>query len=313
MNSLVSVIIPVYNVEKYLDKCIYSVVNQTYNHLEIILIDDGSTDGCPAICDKWANVDGRIRIIHCKNAGVGAARNFGLDVASGDFISFVDSDDYLPTDSVEYMVDRIENDNSDLVIAQFVKCFTDGRIEDTAYSWMNNKIITQNEALQLLGDVKNRLPVSPCAKLYRKELFQDLRFNSLKCSEDEYIFPHILEKCNNISTSNKVVYYYFQRDTSTVHTKTYIQKMDSLIAILHVARFLFDHNCIEGARTYYFASICAVSELKNDKQAKDIILKTFSPSERKILKAKINKNQIVSLLAAFFPKLYKFYKKVITR
>ena len=102
MNDLISVIVPVYNVEKYLNKCIESIVNQTYTNLEIILVDDGSPDNCPNICDEWAKKDSRIKVIHQRNSGGGAARNIGLDNANGSMISFIDSDDFISTDMYEY-------------------------------------------------------------------------------------------------------------------------------------------------------------------------------------------------------------------
>ena len=98
MDDLISVIVPVYNVEEYLDRCIESIVNQTYKNLEILLIDDGSTDNSYNICDKWAKKDNRIKVVHKENGGVSSARNVGLDVATGDYIGFVDSDDYISID-----------------------------------------------------------------------------------------------------------------------------------------------------------------------------------------------------------------------
>ena len=108
-DALVSVIVPVYKVEKYLDKCIESIVGQTYKNLEIILVDDGSPDNCPAMCDSWAQKDSRIKVIHKPNGGVSSARNTALDAASGEYICFVDSDDVLELDTVKYMVDNISD------------------------------------------------------------------------------------------------------------------------------------------------------------------------------------------------------------
>lgn len=109
MSDLISIIVPVYNVEKYLDRCIQSIVEQTYRNLEIILVDDGSTDGSEKICDSWAVKDNRIRVIHQNNMGGGAARNAALDVAKGDFIAFVDSDDYISADMYEYLHGLMDN------------------------------------------------------------------------------------------------------------------------------------------------------------------------------------------------------------
>ena len=102
--NLVSVIVPIYNVEKYLEKCIESIVNQTYKNLEIILVDDGSQDNCPAMCDEWTQKDSRIKVIHKKNGGLSSARNAGLEVSNGEYISFVDSDDWLDENTFEELL-----------------------------------------------------------------------------------------------------------------------------------------------------------------------------------------------------------------
>lgn len=113
MNSLVSVIIPVYNVEGYIDRCMESILSQTYANIEIILVDDGSPDSCPQKCDDWAKRDRRVKVIHKLNGGVSSARNAGLDASTGEFISFVDPDDYLSTDAIEVMLSRMLRDHSD--------------------------------------------------------------------------------------------------------------------------------------------------------------------------------------------------------
>ena len=110
-----SVIVPIYNVEQYLKKCLNSIVNQTYKDLEIILVDDGSPDGCPQLCDEYASLDNRIKVIHKKNGGLSSARNAGLDIATGDYVTFVDSDDYLETDIYEKVINIFEDHSADIV------------------------------------------------------------------------------------------------------------------------------------------------------------------------------------------------------
>ena len=124
--DLVSVIIPIYGVEQYLDRCVRSVVNQSYAHLEIILVDDGSTDRCPAMCDAWANKDSRIQVIHKPNGGLSSARNAGLDMATGEFIAFVDSDDYVEPDYIATMIDAAQKNHADLVMCSVFHEDADG-------------------------------------------------------------------------------------------------------------------------------------------------------------------------------------------
>ena len=128
MNPLVSIVIPVYNVEKYLDRCVRSVVRQTYDNLEILLIDDGSPDNCPQMCDAWAQIDTRIRVIHKQNAGLGMARNTGIENATGKYICFFDSDDYIIGDIIEEAVLLAENEKADMVLFGMCAADNDGKI-----------------------------------------------------------------------------------------------------------------------------------------------------------------------------------------
>ena len=123
MNQLISVIVPVYKVEQYLDRCVQSVVNQTYKNLEIILVDDGSPDNCPAMCDAWAEKDSRIRVNHKENGGVSSARNTGLDTATGDYITFVEADDWIESDMLEFLLPTCLNLRRTSVDALFLRIF----------------------------------------------------------------------------------------------------------------------------------------------------------------------------------------------
>lgn len=129
MNPLISVIVPIYNVEKYLARCVDSIVNQTYKNLEIILVDDGSPDRCPKMCDDYAEKDSRIKVVHKKNGGLSDARNAGMAVATGEYISFIDSDDYVSDDFFECLLDVMNKENSDIAECSVVKLYEDGHLE----------------------------------------------------------------------------------------------------------------------------------------------------------------------------------------
>lgn len=120
--GLVSIVLPIYNVEKYLDRCIESVINQTYRNLEILLVDDGSPDDCPQKCEEWAKKDGRIKVIHKANAGLGYARNTGIENASGEYICFFDSDDYIDPSTIEKAYNTAQKNNSDMVFVRPLRC-----------------------------------------------------------------------------------------------------------------------------------------------------------------------------------------------
>ena len=125
MGELISVIIPIYNVEAYLDECVQSILSQTHKQLEIILVDDGSPDGCPAMCDAWAEKDSRIRVIHKENGGLSDARNVGIDAATGDYIAFVDSDDWIVPEMYEKMLAALKKENADICACNILSCFPD--------------------------------------------------------------------------------------------------------------------------------------------------------------------------------------------
>lgn len=303
---MVSVIVPVYKVEEYLDNCVESIINQTYKNLEIILIDDESPDLCPQKCDSWAERDSRIKVIHKKNGGVSFARNDGLEAMRGDFLTFVDSDDYLSSDAIEVMLERIERDQSDLVVARFAKVYSGREQEIDAYPWISDEIITRDGAIQMIG-ASRALPVYLWGKLYKRHIFDKIRLPSLTCAEDVYVLPEILEQCQRVSLVEKVLYFYYQRSGSIVHSRKLVQIMDSIVASLHVSRYLLEHGHIEGASRYYCSAVCQSYALKNREEAKQQIKAAFNAGERKALRKAVDRNMAVSILAARFPFLYKLY------
>lgn len=309
MESLVSVIIPVYKVEDFLDRCMESIVHQTYKNIEIILVDDESPDSCPQKCDEWAKRDSRVKVIHKPNQGAGYARNSGIDIASGYYFMFVDADDYLAEDAIETLYERIVKDDSDLVIGQFVKVYSDGIERKSSYGWMYDTVIDAQEALELLGSRKKPLHCYTWAKLYRKMIFDDLRFSTLTRGEDVEILPPVINACRKVSIESKVVYYYFQREGSAVHNNDIIHCLDSLRATLNGGRFLLDRNRLKAARMYYHSAICQYMTMKDKKEAKRLIRDVFNSKERKLLRSGRDLNMIVSILSYRFPSIYKLYKK----
>lgn len=310
MGSLVSVIVPIYKVEEYLDRCLESIVNQTYRNIEIILVDDGSPDACPQKCDSWAEKDSRIKVIHKANAGLGFARNSGLDLATGDYITFVDSDDYISLDAIKVMLTRIENDQSDIVIAQNVKVYCDGTQDSSAYPWITDRVITNRTAFEMMG-TSRALPVYAWGKLYRREIFDTIRYQALKCAEDVYVFPDIIEQCETISLVGAVIYFYFQRDTSIVHTKQLVQKIDNIVASLRVSRFLLERNYSKGASRYYYAAVCQYFDTKRDRKAKRLLKDAFDRNERKTLRKSRDSKMARVVFAARFPNIYKLFKRIL--
>lgn len=212
MNQKISIIIPIYNTSKYLDRCINSVINQTYTHIEIILVDDGSTDGSSAICDEFALKDNRIKVIHKENGGLSDARNAGLDVASGEYVGFLDSDDYVSPEMYEKLIHRIEKTGCDIANAMYVRVDEKGEITPSRVTHTEDCEITAEEFLRELmlhtGDV------SVCTKLFKREIFDFVRFQTGKLNEDLLFILDVLCHVSKIAFSGQVGYFYFSRSDS---------------------------------------------------------------------------------------------------
>lgn len=235
MNDIdISVIVPIYNVEKYLGKCIDSVLKQTFYNYELILVDDGSYDNSPQICDGYAAKDKRIKVIHIPNCGVAAARNVGLDNAKGKYISFVDSDDFIEETMLEDMFSLIKNNDYELVMCNFGIYHEDIDIIRTEAFPIEDTVLDQKELYEKLYAKKGWSYVVLWNKLYKKEIFDNIRFPVGKIHEDEYMIHHIFEMVNKAVTTKRVYYNYRYRCTSdSIMTKKYnIQRLDITDALL---------------------------------------------------------------------------------
>lgn len=225
---MISVIVPIYNVEAYLEKCILSIVNQTYQELEIILVNDGSTDRSGDICKKF-EADKRIKLINKANGGLSDARNKGLECATGEYIAFIDSDDYVHPQMFEIMHKFMQKEQADVVACNFQKV-TENEI--VTYKSLNSnnlsfEIFDKEEALCQIDKVF----VIACNKLYRREIFSMIRFTKGRLHEDEFVIHHILNRCDKIVVLNTPLYYYVQRDNSimaTMNMKRILDKREAL-------------------------------------------------------------------------------------
>lgn len=240
--ELISVIVPVYNVEKYLEKCVKSIINQTYKNLEIILVDDGATDNSGKICDELSKTDSRIKVIHKENGGLSDARNFGLDIATGEYIAFIDSDDFLKEDFYEYLVNLKNETNSDIIECNFIKVYEDD-LEIFEFPIKNEEAIitTGNKgALELLMSDDDEISTNSVVvwnKLYKRDLFDDIRFPKGKTHEDQFTTYRLLAKCNKFTTSSRLAYGYFQRKTSIVNKTFNIKRFDTFEAFENFLAF----------------------------------------------------------------------------
>ena len=230
MNELVSVIVPVYKTEKYLNHCINSIVGQTYNNLEIILVDDGSPDRCPAICDLWKEKDERIKVFHQVNAGGGQARNLALDKSKGKFVIFVDSDDYIAPFMIEFLYKQFQDD-VDIVECGYCITHNDNAEfdeESEGYRWES---FGAEEAV--LENIKDRIFRQIIwNKMYRKSVVGDLRFPVRKNIDDEFWTYQVLGNARKVIYTNKVLYAYRQQENSVMHSLNAVRRFQALEAKL---------------------------------------------------------------------------------
>ena len=235
MNPLISVIVPVYNVEKYLNRCIDSILNQTFKQIEIILVDDGSTDNSPIICDEYSNKYENIKVIHKKNNRVAAARNDGIKIATGKYIAFVDGDDWIDLDCLEKMYEVAEKNQTDIVICSYVREFKDhAKPKDIKLD--ENKIYQGDDLAvlhrRILGPIKEefRNPESldsigsACGKLYKREIIlkSGYRFIDLKeigTAEDTLFNFMLFNEVTKISFIDKCFYHYWKENENSITTK----------------------------------------------------------------------------------------------
>ena len=211
---MISVIVPVYNVERYIRQCVESILEQTYADLEIILVDDGSTDGSGSICDEYKLKDNRVVVIHKCNGGLSEARNAGLDIARGEYIGFVDSDDYIEPDMYEVLYKNCERYAADLAAARFVKFNTQGEVRKNFTE--NIEVFSREEMLRLfiVGDRRYEITMSVWDRLYKRELISDLRFPVGKCYEDIVFSTKVIEKSKINVYIDRALYHYRLRGDS---------------------------------------------------------------------------------------------------
>lgn len=257
MSKLVSIVVPIYNVEEYLDECIRHIVDQTHRALEIILVDDGATDSCPAICDRWAAADSRIRVIHKQNAGLGMARNSGMDAATGEYIFFLDSDDYVDTALVEKCLRNAAEVDADVVIFGYSKVYADGRIEGRQLS--TKKLTFQGEEVQqlllpCLFTYELGFGVSACAKMFRLQTLKGngLRFRSEReiISEDSFFALELFAKAKAVSVLPECLYFYRKRENSLSRSFQPDRQPQNDIFLTESISFVRDNNLPDQVITH---------------------------------------------------------------
>ena len=222
LSDCISVIVPIYQVEAYLEECIASIVAQTHRNLEIILVDDGSPDNCGAICDSWAKKDSRIRVIHKANGGISDARNAGIEAATGDYIAFVDSDDWIQPDMYEKLLAALLRENADICSCNILSCYPTHQI-----AW-GSEAYTVGDSEKILSMLyqDTMYPVSALNKLYRRSLWNDIRFPKGKICEDAFTTYLLADKAETIVLIPEALYCYRIRENSIMTSAFSPKRMD---------------------------------------------------------------------------------------
>ncbi len=241
MSALISIIVPVYNVEKYLCRCVDSILAQSYPHLEIILVDDGSTDSSGNICDAYREKDERIVVIHKPNGGLSSARNAGLEIAKGEYIGFVDSDDYVSKDMYASLLERLENSETDIANIMYARAYESGETAPSPVPHKQNEDFSAEAFLEELllhvGDV------SACTKLFPKALIGDLRFKEGVLNEDLLFMTDLIPRLKTVRFVGKVGYFYFVRTNSisASYGKAFIDMQKNALTVLDFVKANYPH------------------------------------------------------------------------
>lgn len=296
----VSVIVPVYNTEKYLYRCIESILDQTYKMLELILIDDGSTDSSGIICDEVAQKDTRVKVLHKKNEGAGEARNCGINIAQGEYICFVDSDDYISSRYIEIMLHAAEKYDCGIVQCDFLF----GNEEN--YSFIEEEkedeepvVLDNREAFET-----RKTKIIICAKLYKVELFNNIRYPKLSIHDDEFITYKLIYNSKNIALLSRALYYYYNSNGSIMRTKkeyypeNFIEAYDERIEYFRdknekqLELISYKEKCVRLAQIY---GKCIGD--KNNKNDKKHLLKLYHEDYKIAKKARMSRKEALFLKA----------------
>lgn len=309
---MISVIVPIYNVEKYLTKCLDSILASTYKDLEIILVDDGSTDNCSQICDEYLKKDRRIKVIHQQNGGLSDARNKGIDIARGDYISFIDSDDYIDKDLYSNVMDTFNsNDNIDIVVfGRYVeyKNKTHIVVPDV------NHPITGKEALIDLASFKG-FDMAAWDKVYKRDIIADLRYPFGKKNEDYYLTYKLLDNSKMVMFIQKPFYHYVQRQNSISRNKKI--SFDAVDGSLEEVEYVKKKypNLLNVALTNYFFSYVSIYNvvIKQNIKIEYNQKKAIKRNCQKLLKS-VLKNEYLGInkkgQAILFATSLFFYKQI---
>lgn len=313
-HKLISIVVPIYNVEKYLPKCIESILNQTYKNFELILVDDGSKDNCGNICDEYAQKDNRIVVIHKENGGLSSARNAGIDIAKGKYIGFVDSDDWIHSEMYEKLVYLMESREADIAQCEFINAPS----EDVKIEPEKEEIKTFTN-IEGLNNLYNNMYVSTVVawnKLYKISLFKEIRYPNGKIHEDEGTTYKLIFNAKRIVYTNQKYYYYRQTPnsiTNAAFNKKRLNILDVFDEKIEYMRNINNDDLYAKTLKWYFFKVINLyfechKHLTDDKDTLDMIGKRAKEAYSMYMNAKEKEIKWVILFTIYKlnPNLYNF-------
>ena len=312
----VSVIVPIYNVKKYLPRCIESIIKQSYKNLEIILVDDGSTDGSEVVCDRYAQKDSRVKVIHQANGGVSTARNTGLDICTGDFICFVDSDDYIHADFVKYLYAKLIENDCDICMCNHIVTEEWNYKQDIDWEKKVN-IYDKKQIFDMFYTDMHGSIIMLWNKIMKRECVSGIRFDDGYINEDEGTTFKFLYNAKKIAFSEEVLYFYYSRDESITGVPYTAKKIDILKAYENRISFykekgesdLLNRECM-----FYLSEILAnyykVYRILKDKKVLEDLRKKYSDTYKNVDKTNWSTGRkLLYAVCRRFPLLYGIIKQ----
>lgn len=277
MKPLVSVIVPVYNVQSYMQEALDSVINQTYENLEILIVDDGSTDASGNICDKYLS-DPRVKVIHQKNKGLGGARNTALDQMSGEYVAFLDSDDAFMPEMIEHMMEALLRKGTNIVMCSYESCWTEGSMNATDFKktstvfFDDETLVPSSKALNML--VTGKISWNVWNKIYRSSLWKNIRFPEKTLFEDVHVMHRIFEQCDYILYIPEPLVQYRRRESSITRTTSLKHLQDGMLCSNLIENYILQHTpsifSPESARQCFETNAISLSKHYANLPTKDV-------------------------------------------
>lgn len=309
-NNKISVIVPIYNCEQYIRKCIKSILNQTFKEFELILIDDGTQDKSGEICDEFSKIDERIVVIHQHNQGVSKTRQNGLNMSKSKYVTFIDSDDYVKEDYLYNLYNHIINSNADFVCCNSIDI---GENLPKNFRIMKDEIIS--DKARLLTDYFNGKRYAYCiwGKLFKKDIFKDIEFPEMKYAEDTCIILNLFMKCNNVAVMSYDGYYYVQREQSATFSGNNLQKANDVLIrsklVNNICKKIDNKELLLKAKNEMTQSLYGAI-LANCCYADKEQFKQFKTQYEQLYKDCVNTNKIKFLIIKIF-KLNKNLTRIL--